>query len=288
MGFQSISILGGRGMLGSDLADVGRQRGLTVRVFDLPEFDLTDQQQAAEIVSQSEVMINCAAYTNVEKAESESELANQVNGHAVGHLGKLAKQNGIPLVHISTDFVFDGTKKTPYVETDPTHPVSVYGSSKLLGETLLAESGCKHCIVRVQWTYGKGGTNFITKITEAAKTRDVLSVVDDQIGSPTHTLKAAEIVCDMLAMNPFPTGLYHLAASGAVSRYEMTRYLFERLGITTQVDPCKTSDFKTAARRPLNSRFDCRKLQTLLGRAIPTWQQMLNNYLTTDFADSTD
>ncbi|MHC5145274.1 MAG: SDR family oxidoreductase, partial [Planctomycetota bacterium] len=187
MGFQSITILGGRGMLGSDLADVGRQRGLTVKVFDLPEFDLTDHQQAAGIVSQSEVMINCAAYTNVEKAESESELANQVNGHAVGHLGQLAKQNGIPLVHISTDFVFDGRKKTPYVETDPTHPVSVYGSSKLLGETLLGESGSKHCIVRVQWTYGKGGTNFVTKITEAAKTRDVLSVVDDQIGSPTHT-----------------------------------------------------------------------------------------------------
>ena len=103
------------------------------------------------------------------------------------------------------------------------------------------------------------------------------------IGSPTHTLKAAEIVCDMLAMKPFPTGLYHLAASGAVSRYEMTRYLFERLGITTKVDPCKTSDFKTAARRPLNSRFDCHKLQTLLGRAIPTWQEMLNGFLEAEY-----
>ena len=164
----------------------------------------------------------------------------------------------------------------------------MYGSSKLLGEKLLAESGCEYCIVRVQWTYGAGGVNFVTKITEAAKTRDVLSVVDDQIGSPTYTMSAAEVVCDMLEMKPFPTGLYHLAASDTVSRYEMTRYLFKRLGITTKVKPCKTSDFKTAARRPLNSRFDCSKLQPLLGREIPTWQEMLKSYLTADCADLTD
>ena len=157
----------------------------------------------------------------------------------------------------------------------------MYGGSKLLGEILLAESGCEHCIVRVQWTYGRGGVNFVTKITEAAKTRDELNVVADQIGSPTHTLEVAKVLCDMLEMDPFPTGLYHLAASGYVSRYEMTRYLFERLGITTKVSPCKTSDFKTAAQRPLNSRFNCQKIETLLGRPIPTWQEMLNNYLET-------
>jgi dTDP-4-dehydrorhamnose reductase len=283
MGFESITILGGRGMLGSDLADVAVERGLSVRVFDLPEFDITNEEQMRDVVSQSEVIVNCSAYTNVEKAESESKLANQVNGYAVGHLGELAKQNGIPLIHISTDFVFDGTKETPYLETDPTNPVSVYGSSKLLGEKLLAESGCECCIVRVQWTYGAGGVNFVTKITEAAKTRDVLTVVDDQIGSPTHTMKAAEMLCEMLEMKPFPAGLYHLAASDSVSRYEMTRYLFERLGITTKVDPCKTSDFKTAAQRPLNSRFDCRKLQALLGREIPTWQEMLNGFLEAEY-----
>ncbi|MHC4525104.1 MAG: dTDP-4-dehydrorhamnose reductase [Planctomycetota bacterium] len=279
MGFESITILGGRGMLGGDLAAVAAERGLSVRVFDLPEFDITDEKQAETAVLQSEVVVNCAAYTNVEKAESEVELANQVNGYAVGRLGLMAKEAGVPVLHISTDFVFDGMKEGPYAETDATNPVSAYGGSKLLGEKLLAESGCECCIVRVQWTYGKGGVNFVTKITEAAKSRDVVNVVDDQIGSPTHTMVAAEVLCDLLAMDPFPRGLYHLAAGGYVSRYEMTRYLFERLGIATKVQPCKTSDFKTAVQRPLNSRFDCTKLQTLLGRAMPSWQDMLKNYL---------
>ncbi|MDH4202034.1 MAG: dTDP-4-dehydrorhamnose reductase [Phycisphaerae bacterium] len=281
MSFTAITILGGRGMLGSDLAAVAAGRGLSVRVYDLPEFDVTDEAQVEEVVSQSEVVINCAAYTNVEKAESHVELANQVNGYAVGRLGLIASGLNVPVVHISTDFVFDGATHAPYRETDATNPLSVYGGSKLLGETLLVESGCDHCIVRIQWTYGRHGTHFISKITEAAKTRDVLTVVDDQVGSPTHTAEIAKVVIDLLEMGSFPAGIYHCAASGYASRYEMTRYLFEQLGIATKVQPCKTSDFKTAARRPLNSRFDCTKLQTLLGRAMLSWQDMLKNYLET-------
>lgn len=279
MGWRSITILGGRGMLGGDVTKIAAGRGWGVQVYDLPEFDITDESQVQGVVSQSEVIVNCAAYTNVEKAESEIELANQVNGYAVGRLGRIAKEANVPVIHISTDFVFDGTKEGPYVETDTMNPVSVYGGSKLLGETLLAESGCVHCIVRLEWAYGKNGVNFITKIIEAAKTRETIRVVDDQVGTPTHTLEAAKVLCDMLAMNPFPTGLYHLAASGYISRYEMTRYLFEKLGLTTKITPCKTSDYKTAAQRPLNSRFCCAKLESLLGRPMPTWQEMLNHYL---------
>lgn len=281
MGFETITILGGRGMLGTDLADIAQQQNLSVQVYDLPEFNIADEDQVKKVVSESRVIVNCAAYTNVEKAESEPDLANQINGYAVGRLGQIAKDAGIPVLHISTDFVFDGTKEGAYVETDPASPISVYGSSKLLGETLLAESGCDYCTVRVQWTYGKNGVNFITKITEAAQTRDELKVVDDQIGSPTYTREAAKVLCDLLQMETFPNGLFHLAASGYVSRYAMTSYLFERLGIKTKVLPCKTSDFKTAAQRPLNSRFNCKKLETLLGRKLPTWQDMLNEYLET-------
>lgn len=279
MAFDTMTILGGRGMLGSDLSQVARGRGIAVKVYDLPEFDITNDQQLARVVADSDVIVNCAAYTNVEKAESQVALANQINGYAVGRMGILARDKGIPVLHISTDFVFDGIKNGPYVETDPVHPLSVYGSSKLLGETLLAESGCSYCIVRVQWTYGKNGVNFITKILDAAKTKEFLQVVDDQVGSPTHTLEAASVLCDMLRIKPFPSGIYHLAASGYVSRYEMTRFLFERLGIATPVKPCKTADFKTAVRRPLNSRFDCTRIQTLLRRQIPIWQDMLTHYL---------
>ena len=281
MATDTVSILGGRGMLGSDLSQLLQRQGFAVAVYDLPEFDLTNDEQLLKVVSEGGIIINCAAYTNVDRAESEPETANRVNGYAVGRLGQLAKATGVAVLHISTDFVFDGTKELPYAETDTTNPLNVYGSSKLLGEKLLAESGCEYCIVRVQWTYGRHGVNFVTKITEAAKTREVLSVVDDQIGSPTHTMSAAELLCDMLEIKPFPTGLYHLAASDTVSRYEMTRYLFAQLGITTKVNPCKTSDFKTAAQRPLNSRFNCAKLEILLGRSMPTWQEMLKNYLET-------
>lgn len=281
MAFKTITILGGKGMLGTDLATVASQRGLGINIYDLPEFDITDAQQVETVVSKSQVIVNCAAYTNVEKAESQTELANQINGYAVGRLGQIAKNAGVPVLHISTDFVFDGTKAEPYVETDATGPVNAYGCSKLLGETLLAESGCAHCTVRLEWSYGKHGINFITKILNAAKQRDLLKVVDDQIGSPTCTVEVAKVILDLLQMKTFPTGLYHCAARGTASRYDMTRFLFDTLGVQTKIEPCKTADFKSAAQRPLNSRFNCTKLETLLGRSIPTWQEMLKNYLET-------
>ena len=281
MAFKTMTILGGKGMLGTDLAVVASQRGLGVRIYDLPEFDITDGKQLEAAVSGSEVIVNCAAYTNVEKAESEIELANQVNGYAVGRLGEIAKDAGVPVLHISTDFVFDGMKAKPYDERDKPNPTSVYGGSKLLGETRLAESGCSHCILRIEWSYGKHGIDFITKMLNAAKKRDVLKVVDDQVGSPTHTVEVAKVILDLLQMATFPAGLLHCAARGTASRYEMTRFLFDRMGVQTKIEPCKTADFKSAAQRPLNSRFDCQKLETLLDRSIPTWQEMLKNYLTT-------
>ena len=280
MAFKTMTILGAQGMFGADLAVIAKQRGLDVSVYDLPEFDMTDDKQLEAAVSGSKVIVNCAAYTNVERAESQAELANQVNGYAVGRLGQIAKDAGVPVLHISTDFVFDGTKAEPYDELDKPNPISVYGSSKLLGETLLAESGCNHCILRIEWSYGKHGVNFITKILNAAKQRDALQVVDDQVGSPTHTVEIARVVLDLLQIETFPAGLLHCAARGTASRYEMTRFLFDRLGVQTKIEPCKTADFKSAAQRPLNSRFDCQKLETLLGRPIPTWQEMLKNYLT--------
>lgn len=282
----NIVILGARGMLGTDLAREATRRGFRVQGFDLPDFDITDPQQVEDILPGTGVIVNCAAYTNVEKAESEVELANQVNGYAVGRMAQLAARHDIPVLHISTDFVFEGTKETSYVETDTPNPVSIYGSSKLLGEKLLTESGCRNCIVRVQWTYGKHGVNFVTKITEAAKIREELKVVDDQIGSPTHTGEVANVLCDMLTMETFPEGLYHCAAGGYTSRFEMTCFLFDLLGIRTKVRPCKTADFKTAAQRPLNSRFECTKMEALLGRKMPSWQTMLTHYIAAEGMDN--
>lgn len=279
MSFKTITILGAKGMLGTDLTKAAAGRGWGVCAYDLPETDITNEEQIRQIVSSSRVIVNCAAYTNVEKAETEYELARKVNGHAAGMLGRTAKTFGVPVLHISTDFVFDGLKPGAYVETDAIGPLSAYGRSKALGEELLAQSGCEYSIVRIQWTYGRHGNHFITKILNAAEKQPSLKVVDDQVGSPTHTLEVAEAICRMLELGAFPTGLYHMAAREYVSRYEMARTLFKMLGKSTDVIPCKTSDFKSAAARPLNSCFDCTKLETLLGRPFKTWQVMLKEYL---------
>ncbi|GAH38393.1 unnamed protein product, partial [marine sediment metagenome] len=188
-----IAILGGEGMLGTDLARTCIQHGFDVSVFDLPEFDITDSQQLKQAVDTARIVINCAAYTNVDGAESEADLAYKVNAEAVGHLGAIAKELDKWILHISTDFVFDGRLDRPYVETDPPNPISTYGRTKLAGEQLLIKSGCRYCIIRVEWTYGSAGNNFVAKIIQRAKTNKTLKVVDDQVGSPTATIEIAKM-----------------------------------------------------------------------------------------------
>ena len=191
MGETEIVILGGRGMLGSDLAVACQQEGLNAAVVDLPEFDIRNESQVAEALKGVKAVVNCAAYNDVEKAESEGDLAFKVNAEAVGKLGSAAKDAGIWVLHFSSDFVFDGKSDRPYVETDLPNPINTYGASKLGGERLLVESGCRHCIMRIEWTYGVHGSNFITKLIKAAKKIKKLKIVDDQVGSPTATAEVA-------------------------------------------------------------------------------------------------
>ena len=278
-GMQRIAVLGGRGMLGTDLISACRQSGFDAYVFDLPDFDITNYTQLGEVVNDSNVIVNCAAYTNVEKAESEKDLAYKINAEAVGRLGESAKVSGANVIHISTDFVFDGTKEGAYVETDMPNPINAYGRSKLAGEQLLTESGCECCIIRVQWTYGRGGKNFVTKLVEAARAGRQLKVVSDQVGSPTATVEAASAICQLLKREVLPAGIFHYAASGFVSRYDMACFIFDKLGLDVDLQSCKTSDYKTAAERPLNSRFNCGKIEKLLAEPIKPWQGPLERYL---------
>ena len=276
----SIAVLGGRGMLGSTLAGVLKKRGLNFKVFDLPEFDITDAGQLEAIAADFEIIINCAAYTNVEKAESESELANKINAEAVEQLGEFAKNAGSFVLHFSTDFVFDGRLDRPYVETDTANPISAYGRSKLAGEELLVKSGCRFCIIRLEWTYGHAGRNFVKKIIELAKTRDALKVIDDQVGSPTATVEIARSVCRLLENgHSLPEGLFHFAAAGYTSRYDMAKFIFDKLGMNIDLSRCKTADFTSAAKRPLNSRFNCAKIAALLDEPIKEWQGPLEKFL---------
>ena len=274
---KAVAILGGRGMLGSDLSAACERAGFDARVFDLPEFDITRVEQARQAVDAASVIINCAAYTNVDGAEKEKELAHRVNGEAVGRLGEMVRAAGKWLLHISTDFVFDGKLDRPYAETDAPNPISEYGRSKLAGEQLLVESGCSYCIMRVEWTYGLCGDNFVTKLVNRAKTNRQLKVVDDQVGSPTATTEAAQVICELLRKKP--RGIFHFASSGYVSRHEMAKFLFDKLRMDVEVSPCKTSDYPSPAKRPLNSRFDCSKVAALLGRSIECWQVPLEHFL---------
>ncbi len=272
-----IVILGGKGMLGSDLASECSKRGYGITVLDLPQFDITDEQQIKDALSNTTTVVNCAAYTNVEKAESESELAYKVNAEAVGKLGKIAKDKGILVVHISTDFVFDGCDNKPYIESDKPNPINVYGKSKLKGEELLVKSGCRQCIMRVEWTYGLAGNNFISKLISAAKAGKTLNVVDDQIGSPTATTEVSKAICELLGKRA--EGLFHFAGSGYVSRFEMARFVFDKLNMDVELSGCRTSDYVTAAARPLNSRFDCSRIENLLTEKIRPWQEPLEEFL---------
>lgn len=277
---KKIVVLGANGMLGTDLMKSLEQRGCQPVGFDLPEFDISDADQLKAAVDTADILINCAAYTNVEKAETNKELAYKVNADAVGMLGQFACEKDIPVFHISTDFVFDGLGDRPYTEEDATGAISVYGASKLAGEQKLIESAARACIIRVQWTYGHAGTNFIKKLFEFAQTRDTLKVVEDQVGSPTATVEVAAAICRIIAIDgEFPVGIFHFAASGYVNRYEMAKFAFEQKGMSTVIEPCKSDEFPTVAARPLNSRFDCTKIKHLLGEKIKPWQEPLEEFL---------
>ena len=274
---RQVVVLGARGMLGTDLVAQLCQNHIRHLALDLPEFDITNTQQLKAAVASADTIINCAAYTNVDKAESEPDLAYSVNAEAVGQLGRFAADSGANVLHISTDFVFDGKSGRPYIEADPANPINTYGKTKLAGEKLLAKSGCRFCIIRVEWTYGQAGTNFIKKLIQRSRSGEPLRVVEDQVGSPTATVEAAKAICKLLPK--MPEGIFHFASAGYVSRYEMARFIFDKLGTGVDLTPCKSSDFQTPAGRPLNSRFNCSKIEKFLDEPIRPWKEPLEHFL---------
>ncbi len=274
---EKIVLLGAKGMLGSEVYSLCAKDNIIA--FDLPEFDITNKKQLEETIEGANVVINCAAFTDVEKAESQYEQAFKINAEAVGTLAQIAHKKNIYVIHIGTDFVFDGRKETPYLETDEPNPINAYGKSKLEGEILLTKNHNSCAIIRVQWTYGKNGNNFIAKLISLSRQKNSLKVIDDQFGSPTWTQEAAKVIREFIAKKP--RGIFHYSAAGFTNRYQMAKFVFEKLKINTELIPCKTSEFKTAAARPANSRFCCDKIQSLLDKPIELWQKPLERFLKT-------
>ncbi|MDD5483712.1 MAG: dTDP-4-dehydrorhamnose reductase [Kiritimatiellae bacterium] len=273
----TIAITGGRGMLGSDLAAVLEKAGYQTRALDLPDFDLADPVRLKQGLDGVEIVVNCAAFTNVDQAEDAPETAMHINAEAVGNLGVWAKERNAYLIHISTDFVFDGESARPYLETDMPRPINVYGQSKLKGEELLRQSGCRCAIVRVQWSYGKHGVNFVAKLLERSRGGGALKVVNDQTGAPTWTLDMARAINSLLRERP--EGIFHFANAGYATRYETAMFIARKMRLPNPIKPCASSEFPAKARRPKNSRFCTDKIQALLDHEIRSWEEALDAFL---------
>lgn len=254
------------------------------RAFDLEAPDLL--RDGIRRVS-PDIIVNAAAYTAVDAAENDVQRARLVNAAAVGVMAAEAASLGSLLVHYSTDYVFDGSGSTPWQEDDATGPLGVYGQTKLEGEQLIRDSGCRHMIFRTSWVYASRGKNFLLSMLRLARERDRLSVVDDQIGSPT----GADLIADVTSLAirdamtiPTASGTWHLVASGATSWHGYATHILEtarRLGIPIRVAPeniapCRTEDFPTPARRPRNSRLATAKIRGSFGIALPDWTDGVN------------
>lgn len=270
-----ILIVGYRGMLGHDLMAL---YGEKARGVDVGDIDITDPSSVRSVLTaiRPSVVINAAAYTDVDGCESNRETAMAVNGEGVAHLAMTTREIGALLVQVSTDYVFDGEKKEPYLEDDPCNPLSVYGESKYAGE-LNARVNPNHLIVRTQWLYGRHGKNFVETMLRLATERREISVVDDQVGSPTWTVDLANAIGRLVAAGC--RGTFHATGSGHCSWNEFARAIFAEEGIDVTVSPMTTAELNRPARRPLYSPLDCGKLERETGFSLPPWRESLRKYL---------
>ena len=273
---KKILLIGRNGQVGWELqrslAPFGEVIALDRHALDLAK---TDSIRDAIRSVQPNVIVNAAAYTAVDKAETEVELAMTINSVAPGVMAEEAKKTGALLVHYSTDYVFDGSKPTPYLEDDLPNPLNAYGRSKLAGEQAIGSSGCRHLIFRTSWVYGLRGNNFLHTVLRLAKERDKLSMVADQTGAPTWSRMIAEATALALHGNT-PTGLYHMTSGGQTSWHGFAKAILDAEDWTGRLTPIPAKDYPLPAQRPANSTLSNEKLATVFGLALPEWRQALN------------
>jgi dTDP-4-dehydrorhamnose reductase len=282
-----VFVAGAEGQLARSLAEraLGRY-GVSLIHGARPSFDLlrADEVEATVVAAKPDLVVNAAAYTAVDKAESEADVAFGVNDRGAAALSKAAAKLQVPVIHISTDYVYSGQKAGAYVETDGTGPLGVYGQSKLAGEQSVALANPWHVILRTSWVYSPFGSNFVKTMLRLGGQRDSLGIVSDQIGSPTSALDLADCVLavgERLLRDRDVSGVYHVAGTGYASWFEFASEIFNiqsSMGYRVPVvSPIQTSDYPTLARRPANSRLDCSKLKNTFGYEMPTWQHSLRD-----------
>lgn len=290
----SILITGANGQVGFEL-----QRSLaplgTISAVTRAEMDLANEASILAVLEDRKpgIIVNPAAYTAVDRAESEREQATAVNAAAPGVLARWAADHGALLVHYSTDYVFDGSKADPYVESDPVNPQSVYGESKWLGEEAVRSAGSSYVVLRTSWVYGHHGSNFLKTILRLAGEKSTLNIVSDQVGAPTSAASIADVtrtvierIMALQALDDL-SGTYHLTAQGSTSWYGYAAHivgqaLAANIKLALPLDalkPISTAEYPTSAKRPANSRLDCRKLMDRFDTVLPAWQEGVDDAL---------
>lgn len=286
----NVLVTGSNGNLGCELrrlAADSTDRFVFTDIGEMPgaetiHLDITNEE-ALEIIVKGEkidVIVNCAAYTNVDKAEDDVEFAAAINRDAPESMARIAKAVGATLIHISTDYVFSGEGNTPIKETVSPAPRSVYGSTKLAGEKAIQKSGCKYIILRTAWLYSPYGKNFVGTMRSIMSSREEVRVVCDQVGSPTSAADLAGLIMHIISTRQLgKTGLYHFSGEGAVSWFDFAMAIKELCGYTCRVIPCLTSDYRTKARRPQYSVLDKSLVKKTFGVEIPYWRDSLEQCL---------
>lgn len=275
----NILVTGSTGQLGSDVVKELLKRGYSTLSPNRSEFNLCSEDSIRNYIlnSNCEAIVHCAAYTQVDKAEDEKDLCIKINATATKHIVKCAKILDIPMIYISTDYVFDGTKDGEYTENDETNPINIYGESKLAGEKYVQEILDKYYIVRTSWVFNINGKNFIETMLRLSKANNQLSIVNDQIGSPTYTKDLSRLLVDMLETSKY--GLYHATNEGYCSWYEFANTIFKLANINIDIKAINSNEYVSRAKRPLNSKLSKDKLIEYGFKPLPHWEDALKDYL---------
>lgn len=278
---KKIVVIGSKGQLGNELQDLSGQYNYEFFFCDKEELDITQQAEVDKKIQelQPQYLINCAAYTAVDKAETDKEMCYAINADAVGYLAKACKENNTRLIHISTDYVFDGTATEPYKETGKPNPQSIYGQSKLAGEEEAVNNNPEAIIIRTSWVYSVYGSNFVKTMLRLMSSRPELNVVSDQYGSPTYAADLAGAIMDIVDTNQWQPGIYHYSNKGIISWFDFAQAIRDISKLDCVIHPISTEQYPTPAARPKYSVLDKTKIQQTFGITLKDWRDSLQECL---------
>ncbi len=281
---QTILVTGSNGQLGSEIKELSSNYSYNFIFADKEELDITDEKKLQDFFSNNniDIIINCAAYTAVDKAESDQELSNMINHKAVKYLANIAKTNNIQFIHISTDYVFNGKNFQPYIESDTTNPNGVYGETKLLGEKAMLEINPNaSIIIRTSWVYSFYGANFVKTMLRLGKEKDELGVIFDQVGTPTYAKDLASTILEILPkVENNQVEIYHYSNEGVLSWYDFSKEIMRMAKLDCVINPIETKEYPTPAKRPHYSLLNKAKIKKEFNITIPYWKDSLDDCLT--------